>query len=443
MLAENLKKRCHSTTPRGGVSYTDLRGLWDSEIRKGKNLLPLAPRLKPFHLEMRKARKTSDARRQEDARADWERELEIFLARLSEEIRTLVSTGTHSWGMVRGREFNGKPTYQVTNSASVYFIERTIAAALSERRELRRPDRSLAVQQVARAVGDVLPKSVVRADIRSFFESIPHAQLLRAIEEANVLSLPLLETVKQFLDDFRSLAGVSRGVPRGTALGAALAEFYLEPLDRFMRMKPGLLLSVRYVDDVVIVVGEKHGSIGRQAAALEAGLSQLLQSIGLELNESKTQVTPVEDGSWAGKIEYLGYELTPGQHGTQIAISGERINRIRRRLARTFERWNSTSTIPDEGLLLDRIRLLTGNTRLQYNKQKAMVGIFFSNRDATSVRELKGLDQYLKHLTASASLSPRARAIIAELSFEQGFTRRRFHKFSTRRLREMKGAWNA
>jgi len=430
-------------TFHGGVAFTELRGLWDSEVRKGKTLLPLAPRLKPFYLELRNARKGTDLRRQEDAREAWDRELEVFLAQLSEEIRASIAARKLDWGMARGRDFHDKPTYQLTRAPSVYFTERVIAAALSSTMEVRRPDRSLAVQQVARAIGDKLPKSVLRTDIQSFFESIPHAPLLYAIEQAGVLSDSLLNLVQRFLQEYEDLTGNSRGVPRGTALGAALAEFYLRPLDRFMKTQPGTLLHVRYVDDVIIVVGEPHDNASSRIADVRDGLIKLLESLGLGINPVKTQITPMRDGRWSGTIEYLGYELTPGRHSTTISISSDRIRKIRERLERTFKRWASASGPADEGLLLDRLRLLTGNTRLQYNKQKAMVGIFFSNRDATSIKNLQGLDNYLTHLVQSASLSARAESIVADLSFEVGFRERRFTKFSTKRLREMKGVWHA
>lgn len=430
-------------TVRGGVAFTELRGLWDSELRKGKNLLPLAPRLKPFYLELRNARKGTDFRRLEEAREAWDRELEVFLARLSEEIRDSIAANRFSWGVTRGREFHGKPTFKLTHASPIYFTERVIAAALASRAEVRRPDRSLAVQQVARSIGDNLPKSVLRSDIQSFFESIPHDQLLEAIDRANALSEPLLNLVQRFLKEYEVLVGTARGVPRGTALGAALAEFYLLPLDRFMKIQPNTLLHVRYVDDVIIVVGEPNQHGPSQVVGIRDGLVELLDTMGLRVNSAKTQITAMQGGQWSGKIEYLGYELTPGRHSTTISISSDRIGKIRARLTRTFERWASASGPADEGLLIDRVRLLTGNTRLQYNKQKAMVGIFFSNRDATSIDELRGLDAYLRYLVKSASLSARAEAVIAALSFEAGFTDRRFKKFSTKRLRDMKGAWNA
>lgn len=424
----------------GALTPAELRRVWDAETRKGKNLLHFAPKqVLDAYSELRFARRADDDRRLIEAQEAWETKLTVFLVSVSADLRTSIADGCFAWHLIEGRRFKNKRTFRVARTAATYFLERVLVRQLYSLIPGRiSVDRSTAVRQVATSIVDHLPKSVCRVDIKAFYESIPHDRLLLRIEAEHKIPAEFKALVRSFLHDYSLIEGKT-GVPRGTALGAALAEFYLAPLDAFLQAE-NTLLHVRYVDDIVVVVGEIDPGQHEAGDDIAARLAVALTGLGLEVNEDKTKRYSIREGTWSGIIEYLGYAITPGGHGAKVLISRKRMEKLHRRIDRSFEVFQDSG---EEGILLDRIKLLTGNTRLRFNKQQAMVGIYFSNRDCTDSRQLHSLDQHLRSRLGSAAVSMRARAMIAEMSFVRGFEDRRFHKFSTTRLRQMKGAWDA
>ncbi len=388
---------------------------------------------------LRLARRSDDARRLAEAKSEWETKLTVFLVSVSSELRSAISSGTFHWHLVEGRRHNEKSTFQTANTAAVYFLERVLVRQLKSLIPGTGPiDRSSAVRQVATSVVDRLPKSVYRSDIRSFYESIPLSRLIPRIDAQRKMPLEMRLLIRSFLGEYQEIKG-EFGVPRGTALGAALAEFYLSPIDEFLR-KQDTLLYVRYVDDFVVVVGELDPSRHTVGDKLQAEFEAELLALGLKVNQDKVKRYSIREGTWSGVIDYLGYAITPGVHGAKVLIGPKRMGKLHRRIDRTFDALKNNG---EEGIFVDRVKLLTGNTRLRYNKQQAMVGIYFSNRDCSDSRQLKTLDDHLRARLRDVDVSDGARKLVGGMSFVEGFDDRRFHKFSTRRLRQMKGAWGA
>ena len=110
------------------------------------------------------------------------------------------------------------------------------------------------------------------ADVESFFSSIEKSRLLRLlarrIADGKVLSL-----IEQFLGD-------QPGIPIGSVLSPLLSNVYLHEVDLALREER----VVRYCDNYVILASTKE--------ELQSKLSQLenvLQEVGLRLNEEKTK----------------------------------------------------------------------------------------------------------------------------------------------------------
>src|SRR5690606_17312509 len=91
-------------------------------------------------------------------------------------------------------------------------------------------------------------------------------------------------------------------------------------------------------------------------------------------------------------------------------------------------------------LFVKRLQFLTGNTRLSNNKDNALVGIYFSNRFLTSHSCLKGLDAFLKSQINSLD-SPTLKKRLEKMSFQEGWTQKKFHKFTPKDLQEIVKVW--
>ncbi len=151
---------------------------------------------------------------------------------------------------------------------------------------------------------------VLDADIRSYFDNIPHDQLMERWQQS-VEPGPLTELILTWLTHARPNG---RGVAQGSPLSPVLANLYLDRLDeefygRGMRI-------VRFADDFVILCRSKGGA---EAALGKA--QRILGEAGLELNAEKTRVIDFEDGfRFLGHlfIRSLAMKTTPERADTEV-----------------------------------------------------------------------------------------------------------------------------
>ena len=193
-----------------------------------------------------------------------------------------------------------------------------------------RPQRS--AKDALREVDELIRQGyshVVDADLESFFDTIPHAALIRQIEE-RISDGRVLELIGLFLSQ-DIIQGMKRwtptgGTPQGAVVSPLLANIYLHPLDR--QMKQQGFRMVRYADDFVVLCRTAQ----RAQAALEEVKSWVEQN-GLRLNAEKTHVG---DCRQAGQgFEFLGYRFEAGQRWVRPKSFKALRERIRVKTQRT------------------------------------------------------------------------------------------------------------
>lgn len=147
---------------------------------------------------------------------------------------------------------------------------------------------------------------VVDADLKSYFDTIPHERLLALVAE-RVGDGRVLALVESFLragvlEEAQGWQPTERGTPQGGVISPLLANLYLNPLDHQME-KAGWAM-VRYADDFVILC--------RSAAEAQAALAAVriwVNEAGLTLHPEKTRVV---DASQPGGFDFLGYHFERG-----------------------------------------------------------------------------------------------------------------------------------
>lgn len=162
---------------------------------------------------------------------------------------------------------------------------------------------------------------VIDADLSGYFDSIPHAALLRLVarrvSDGAVLALirawlkaPIVEKDEQGRP--KPPQANRQGTPQGGVISPLLANLYLNRLDWAVNenchedaaRRP---VMVRYADDFVILSepGESEGLLER--------LKSWLEKAGLKLNETKTKRVDIRQES----IRFLGFAMSwrRGQSG--------------------------------------------------------------------------------------------------------------------------------
>lgn len=169
---------------------------------------------------------------------------------------------------------------------------------------------------------------VLDADLKCYFDTIPHDQLLapigRKVSDRRVLALLEAYLTQPILDELQEWTPEA-GTPQGAVLSPLLANIYLDPLDHLLA-DHGYEM-VRYADDFVILC--------RSREAAEAALVLVRQwttAAGLILHPDKTQLG---DARQRGGFDFLGYHFERGRHWPSQKARAQLRARIRPLTKRT------------------------------------------------------------------------------------------------------------
>jgi RNA-directed DNA polymerase len=143
---------------------------------------------------------------------------------------------------------------------------------------------------------------VVDADLKSYFDAIPHDLLMKQIK-TRVADGRVLNLIESFLEA-KILEGLEQwtpaaGAPQGAVLSPLLSNIYLNPLDHLLAGKGYEM--VRYADDFVILCRSKE-----DAEAALAEVKQWTTQAGLQLHPEKTRLIDTA----AECFEFLGFRFT-------------------------------------------------------------------------------------------------------------------------------------
>ena len=152
---------------------------------------------------------------------------------------------------------------------------------------------------------------VVDADLRSYFDTIPHGRLMGRVKEriADGRVLGLIESFLEqgVMETARTWAprlDEGRGTPQGAVISPLLSNVYLNPLDH--RMVQEGLEMVRYADDFVILCPSEADA--RRALGI---VEEWVRTNGLSLHPEKTRLVNMAEGEG---FEFLGYHFRRGRH---------------------------------------------------------------------------------------------------------------------------------
>jgi RNA-directed DNA polymerase len=88
-----------------------------------------------------------------------------------------------------------------------------------------------------------------KMDVRSYFATVDH-DVLKAMLARRFRAGPVIPLLNRIIHSHETAPG--KGLPIGSLMSQALANFYLNPLDRFLLESQRVLGLVRYMDDILI-----------------------------------------------------------------------------------------------------------------------------------------------------------------------------------------------
>jgi RNA-directed DNA polymerase len=246
---------------------------------------------------------------------DFEKDLENEIARLSEAL----SKGTYQPRPIRRAYIDklgskekrplGIPCVRdrVVQGALRMVIEPIFENAFTNHSYGFRPRRGC--KDALREVDRLLHAGytyVVDADIKAYFDNIPHDPLMadigRYIADGRVLEL-IGSFLKQDILEDLVLWTPEKGSPQGAVVSPLLANLYLHPVD--VAVADAGFEMIRYADDLVILCRTEDEA--RQALDL---LGKLTAERGLTLHPDKTRLI---DLSLPGEgFDFLGYHFERG-----------------------------------------------------------------------------------------------------------------------------------
>ena len=139
----------------------------------------------------------------------------------------------------------------------------------------------------------------LKLDIRKFFESSDH-DVLKAALRRLVKDQRLLKLADRIIDHGAPGSAVGKGLPIGNLTSQHFANYYLSPLDHFIKEELRVPGYVRYMDDVLLFSNSK--SFLRDA---HARIQEFVErTLKLMLKSEVTVHAPVFEG-----IPFLGFRL--------------------------------------------------------------------------------------------------------------------------------------
>lgn len=146
----------------------------------------------------------------------------------------------------------------------------------------------------------------VDADLKSYFDTIPHSRLMELIGK-RIVDGSVLRLIEQYLkagvmEQMKGWQPTTKGTPQGGVISPLLANIYLNPLDHQMAGKGWKM--TRYADDFVVLCQSEE-----EAKQVLEHLRAWTAEAGLTLHPEKTRIVNAS----AEGFDFLGWTFRGGK----------------------------------------------------------------------------------------------------------------------------------
>lgn len=373
---------------------------------------------------------------------------ELLLKILTDDVERKIDQGIFQKLLITTKQIKGKTAYVVnTDLPEIYFLFKQLYKNLQSAFQVTPSDRNLIVKQVINVLNNDFPKYIIRADIKEFFESIPHDKL-KSIINSNPKLNPLSKKIIYFiLNKYKEITGRTIGIPRGIGVSAFLSEVYMKGIDDYIKSMPNLTYYARYVDDMILVFTPRTKC--DDFSKTFENLQNKVKEFGLMLhtdNNKKKEINYFFTKNSQYNFDFLGYKLLCSKGNIRIDLSNNKIEKYKTKILNMINcfnlsfKQNNFKNYTNYKLLVNRIKFITGNTRLIGKKSNTMIGIYCSNYLLSDSKSLVTLDKYLEAKIKTISVGTKSQTAIDvqaklnQFKFVDGFNEKLFCKFSKSQL---------
>lgn len=396
---------------------------------------------------------------------ELKKEREKVLEEILIEIASKTDVEDYDLKIQKGQVKWGSQLYEIIHNPENYFVIKQLQRNIFKTFKVKQASRKIIIDHLRLLLDDGFPKIIIRTDIKKFYESIPHKELLEKIEENSLLSFPSKKIIRSVLNQYwklliadgvKSVNDERMGIPRGIGFSAYLSELYLRDFDNKIKAIENVTYYSRYVDDIIIILTPSHRNELKEKSFNKNDLKKILFGTSkLEINTNKTQIINLTKNNEERKINqsylitYLGYifKISFTKKGDkfskdklQIYMSDEKLQRFKNKIDAAFSDYDTlivkyaTEKNATERMLLKRIKFLTNNHQLFRRKSNVFIGIYFSNEFLTEFfSDLIDLDEYLKAKIIALPGSTNNKLIdkLNKYSFIDGFKKKTIVRFNT------------
>lgn len=346
---------------------------------------------------------------------------------------------------------DGKSIYS-TDSIYTHYALKKISKDLKRLYRLDSSTRDDISEQLFRILETSSNYSILRLDIKSFYENIGLSNILKKINKDKLLSTKSISILRE-IENF-----VGGGLPRGLSISPVLSEIFMKEIDQSIIRMPEIYYYARYVDDIIIISFHDCDFVYNC-------INQIFTKSGLSFNNKKF-IGNVSKADCKTKdiinFDYLGYKyvVTNKFHNKKrivyVELSEDKKRKIKTRIIHSIlDRVHNNQTTDREVLLLNRLKILSSNYPIVKNddfKGCIKVGMFYSHKlvnksgvfNEFNVFLSKALfskkNNFFGHSVAQIPYEEKIN-IIKNICFVKGFKDKFFLNESAESMSNLKACW--
>ena len=396
------------------------------------------------------------------------------LANAAHSASSEIEANNFSWPRPESLRVNGKTAYYFS-SLKARLVANRLADNIRFAYRIQMPNRNLVIDQLATLLQENVPFTVMKFDVKGFFESIDRSRLFAQLD----YDLKLTTESRTLLYDLCAHPDLpNSGIPRGLPVSGMLAELFIRPFDDAVRILPDVYFYTRFVDDILVFASS-------DASNVETRIEEASHYAAIPLNEDKKESQTVEctrkkgptipadskcfpncqctksDGNDC-ELSFLGYSFNfnsaPLYNAKskdvpfKISLAKKKERKLQQRL---FDSFGSFIKNQDFDLLRDRLRFLTGTYTIRKNTDGSRLkgGNYFAYPKLTQLEAFKKLDQtkslilfgssYRLSSALSSILAAREKRTLAKISFSKAYSARYHYNFDSKRVAEIRSCFES